>query len=159
MDDVRPAQWTAYFTTGVPPEAVTDFLLALDARPDPVYRSTGPRAVFEVLAVRGWVRDTYEPGIVYDPLHTASMALTTALPEPFQDGGPLALALTTDPTGWLAFCEPPIGRGPLWAAGFSAGTPHDLVAAFAGSLSSPVPVLRHTLPTPSEGQLSLRPVD
>ncbi len=150
------AQWTAYFTTGVPPEAVADFLLALDARPDPAYGYTGPNVVFEALAGRGWVRDIDDPGVVCDPQLAASMALT-ALPEHLQDGDPLALASVAEPTGWLAWCEPRIGRGFLWAVGFSASTPHDLVAAFASSLASPDPVLRHTLPNASEGQLSLRP--
>ncbi|MFH9821645.1 DUF317 domain-containing protein [Streptomyces bobili] len=64
---------------------------------------------------------------------------------------------STSRTGWLAWCEPRIGRGFLWSVGFSASTPHDFVAAFTSSLASPDPVLRHILPGASEGQLSLRP--
>lgn len=150
------AQWTAYFTTGVPPEVVADFLLALDARPDPAYGYTSPYAVFEALAGRGWVRDIDDPGVVSSPLLAASMALAP-LPEHLQDGDPFVLAPEEQPIGWLAWCEPRIGWDFLWTVGFSASTPHDLVAAFAASLTSPDPVLRHTLPQVSEGQLSLRP--
>ena len=150
------AAWTAYFTTGVPPEAVVDFLLALEARPDPAHGYAGPHVVFETLAGRGWVSDIDDPAAVCDPQLAAGMALT-ALPEDLQDGDPLCLDLTAASTGWLAWCEPRIGRGFLWAVAFSASTPHDLVAAFAASLASPDPVLRHSLPVDSEGQLSLRP--
>ncbi|MFB9603327.1 DUF317 domain-containing protein [Streptomyces roseofulvus] len=150
------AEWTAYFTTGVPPEAVADFLLALEACPDPAHGYAGPHVVFESLAERGWVRDIDNPAAFSDPQLAAGMALSL-LPEYLQDGNPLCLDPTAEQTGWLAWCEPRIGRGYLWATGFSASTPHDLVAAFAASLASPDPVLRHTLPGDSEGQLSLRP--
>ncbi|MFD3332172.1 DUF317 domain-containing protein [Streptomyces sp. NPDC058700] len=150
------AEWTAYFTTGVPPEAVADFLLALEARPDPAHGYAGPHVVFETLADRSWVRDIDDPAAVSDPQLAAGMALTV-LPEDIQDGDPLCLDPAAEPTGWLAWCEPRIGRGFLWAVAFSASTPHDLVAVFAASLASPEPVLRHILPGASEGQLSLRP--
>ncbi|MBF6051248.1 DUF317 domain-containing protein [Streptomyces eurocidicus] len=46
----------------------------------------------------------------------------------------------------------------LWCATFSAGAPHDLVAAFASSLASSAPVLRRTLPESTEGQLTVTPI-
>ncbi|UUS33982.1 MULTISPECIES: DUF317 domain-containing protein [Streptomyces] len=151
------AEWTAYFSTGVPPEAVADFLLALECRPDPAYGFAGPNMVFDALAEHGWVRDIDNRAVVSDPRLTAGMALNVLPVDGIQDGDPLALDPVVDPTGWQAWCEPRIGGGFLWAAVFSASTPHDLVAAFAGSLASADPVLRHTLPQGSEGQLLVRP--
>lgn len=85
------------------------------------------------------------------------MALTALPDEGIQDGDPLALDPEAEAAGWQAWCEPRMGGGLLWAAMFSASTPHDLVAAFAASLASPAPVLRHTLPESSEGQLTVQP--
>ncbi|MEU8543163.1 DUF317 domain-containing protein [Streptomyces sp. NPDC048717] len=152
-DEAGLAQWTAYFSTGVPPETVADFLFALEARPDPAHGYAGPPLVFETLAERGWTRDIDDPTVVCDPRLAAGMALGALPKDGIQDGDVLA----TEPSGWQAWCEPRIGAGYLWTAVFSASTPHDLVAAFAASLASPEPVLRHTLPDSSQGQLFMRP--
>ncbi|WP_234386270.1 DUF317 domain-containing protein [Streptomyces sp. ERV7] len=150
--------WTAYFTTGIPPEALTDFLLALDERPDLAHGYAGPQIVLDTLAARGWLRDIDIPDMVSDADLSTSFALAP-LPGPgdgIQDGDPYVLGPGADVTGWQVWSEPRIGETYLWAATFSASTPHDLVAAFADSLASPLPVLRHTLPDGSEGRLTLR---
>ncbi|MGW0211493.1 DUF317 domain-containing protein [Streptomyces sp. NPDC003233] len=50
-----------------------------------------------------------------------------------------------------------MGAGYLWCADFSAGVPHDLVAAFAAALASPYPVPRRTLPKLAMGRLTVVP--
>ncbi|MFJ9789376.1 DUF317 domain-containing protein [Streptomyces globosus] len=149
--------WNAYFSAGTPPEAVTDFLLVLEDHPDPAHGYAGPQAVLDALAGGGWVRDIDTPTAMSDPRLAASMAFTTLPDEGIQDGDPLVLDPGAEAAGWQAWCEPRMGAGLLWAAMFSASTPHDLVAAFAASLASPAPVLRHTLPESSEGQLTVQP--
>lgn len=151
-------QWTAYFSTGVPPEAVVDFLFAVEAHPDPAHGYTGPDVVLDALVEHGWLRDIDTPGaMVSDPQLAASVALTILPEDGIQDGDPFGLDPTREPTGWLAWCEPRMGDAPLWTVTFSASTPHDLVAAFARSLASPAPVLRHTLPHASASRLTARP--
>ncbi len=150
-------QWNAYFSAGTPPEAVTDFLLALEDRPDPAHGYTGPQAVLDALAGGGWVCDIDTPTAMSDPRLAAGMVLTTLPDDGIQDGEPLVLDPEAEAAGWQAWCEPRMGAGLLWAAMFSASTPHDLVAVFAASLTSPAPVLRHTLPQNSEGQLTVQP--
>ncbi|MFG2294696.1 DUF317 domain-containing protein [Streptomyces sp. NPDC048603] len=150
-------QWNAYFSAGTPHEAVTDFLLALEDRPDPAHGYAGPQAVLDALAGGGWLRDVDTPTAMSDPRLAATIAFTTLPDEGIQDGDPLVLDAEVEAPGWQAWCEPRMGAGLLWAAMFSASTPHDLVAAFAGSLASPAPVLRHTLPESSEGQLTVQP--
>jgi hypothetical protein len=46
-------EWNAYFTTGVPHEAVTDLLVALNARDMPDADVMGPEAVLTALTARG----------------------------------------------------------------------------------------------------------
>ncbi|MFD9793301.1 DUF317 domain-containing protein [Streptomyces sp. NPDC059070] len=152
------AQWTAYFTPGIPPEALTDFLLALHVRPDRAYGYAGPHVVLDTLADRGWVRDIDIPFVIGDPLLATSFALTLLPEDGIQDGDPHTLDHEAEATGWQAWCQPDLSEGYLWAATFSASTPHDLVAAFADSLASPWPVLRHTLPDSTADRLTLRTV-
>jgi hypothetical protein len=60
-----------------------------------------------------------------------------------------------DQVGWQAWAEPVFGAPYLWCASFSASVPHELVAVFASSLASPVPVPRRTLPASAEGRLTV----
>jgi hypothetical protein len=65
----------------------------------------------------------------------------------------------TDPrpdlVGWQAWADPVPGAPYLWCASFSASVPHGLVAVFASSLASPVPVPRRTVPESAEGRLTV----
>lgn len=45
----------------------------------------------------------------------------------------------------------------VWAASFGASVPHDLVAAFAASLSSTAPVLRRVRPESTRDRLLRAP--
>ncbi|MCB5905894.1 DUF317 domain-containing protein [Streptomyces pinistramenti] len=142
----------AYFTGGVPHEALSDFLLALDARPEPASGFDGPDSVLAALAGQGWVLDIDAPDTAAaDPGFTSSFTLCW-LPALIQDGEP-----SLEPVGWQTWAQPVLGAPYLWCAAFSASVPHDLVAAFASSLSSPVPVLRRVLPESAEGRLTLTP--
>nr|WP_317453810.1 DUF317 domain-containing protein [Streptomyces sp. CBMA152] len=57
--------------------------------------------------------------------------------------------------GWQAWAEPVFGAPYQWCASFSASVPHALVAAFASSLASTVPVSRRTLPECAGGRLRI----
>lgn len=62
-----------------------------------------------------------------------------------QDSDPRVLLADYDEAGlggWQAWAEPALGAPWLWAASFAAGVPHDLVAAFAASLSSSAAMLQ-----------------
>ncbi|MCM2392047.1 DUF317 domain-containing protein [Streptomyces albipurpureus] len=144
-------EWNAYFTGGTPPEAIVDFLLALDARAEPHAPLGGPEVVLEALTRQGWFRDIDRPqSAANDPGFTASFSLE-AVPEHVFDADP-----RPDRPGWQAWAEPVLGN-PLWCATFSASVPHDLVAVFATSLASPFPVRRQRLPEGTEGHLTLLP--
>ncbi|WMX47041.1 DUF317 domain-containing protein [Streptomyces roseicoloratus] len=56
-------EWNAYFTVGVPHEALTDLLLALDARTVPAFSFDGPEIVLAAVCAQGWVRDIDRPHI------------------------------------------------------------------------------------------------
>ncbi|MCC3775864.1 DUF317 domain-containing protein [Streptomyces sp. UNOB3_S3] len=145
-------EWNAYFTTGTPHEALADFLLALDARAEPDTCFDGPETVLAALTAQGWIRDIDRPTTTAtDPSFTSSVSLEP-LPDLVHDADP-----RPDLAGWQAWAEPALGEPYLWCATFSASVPHDLVAAFASSLASPAPVLRHTLPEGAEGQLTVIP--
>ncbi|MDX3350433.1 DUF317 domain-containing protein [Streptomyces sp. ME02-6979A] len=143
------ASWSSYFTTDVPGEAVTDFLVALDARDEPAVPLDGPELVIDTVTAHGWLRDIDQP-------HTAAMAPTFTsyislgeVPPLIQDADPRVLTTETDqvgPPGWQAWAEPGLGAPTLWVASFGSSVPHDLVAAFAGTVSSTAPVLRRVLP-------------
>ncbi|MFD3561906.1 DUF317 domain-containing protein [Streptomyces sp. NPDC058686] len=144
------AEWNAYFTAGVPHEALTDFLLALDARMAPNEGFDGPGVVLEELGTRGWFRDADRPhAAAFDPGFSASVSLEL-LPPLVQDADPRPGLM-----GWQAWAELGLGDPYLWCASFSASVPHDLVAVFASSLASPGPVPRHTLPAGTEDRLRI----
>jgi len=143
-------EWNAYFTPGVPYEALADLLVAIDAREEPDADLAGPETVLAALTAQGWIRDVDRPRTTAtDPAFTASVSLEP-LPPLIQDADP-----RPDLMGWQAWAEPVLGAPYLWCASFSASVPHDLVAAFASSLASPVPVPRRTVPKSAEGRLTV----
>ncbi|MFG3364257.1 DUF317 domain-containing protein [Streptomyces sp. NPDC048156] len=143
-------EWNAYFTIGVPYEALTDFLLALDARSAPHKGFDGPDVVLAELGARGWFRDADRPHTTaFDPGFAASISLEL-LPPLVQDADP-----RPDQLGWQAWAELGLGDPYLWCASFSASVPHDLVAVFAASVAAPGPVPRHTLPAGTEDRLRI----
>lgn len=143
-------EWNAYFTTGVPYEALADFLVALDAREAPDAGFANAESVLAALNARGWPRDMDRPRTTAtDPGFSASVSLEM-LPPLIQDADP-----RDDLLGWQAWAEPVLGSPYLWCASFSASVPHDLVAAFASSLASPIPVPRRTLPESTQERLTV----
>lgn len=143
-------EWNAYFTTGVPYEALSDLLTALDDRAIPDSAITGPDVVLTALTARGWIRDVDRPRTTAtDPGFSSSVSLEI-VPPLIQDADPRPELL-----GWQAWAEPVLGAPYLWCASFSASVPHDLVAAFAASLASPAPVPRRRLPKSAEGRLTI----
>lgn len=143
-------EWNAYFTTGVPHEALADLLVALDAREAPDTGFDGPQAVMAALVSQGWIQDVDRPATAAtDPGFASSVSLEE-LPKLIQDADP-----RPDLMGWQAWAEPVLGAPYLWCASFSASVPHDLVAAFAASLASPVPVPRRTLPEGAQERLTV----
>ena len=156
------AQWSAYFTRDVPGEVLADFLVALDASDQPAVPLGGPELVVDAVAAHGWLRDIDQPGArAMDP-NFASHIRLGEVPPLIQDADPLALVAEADEAvlaGWQAWAEPVFGAGYLWAASFGASVPHDLVAAFADSLSSTAPVLRRVLPESTQDRLLRAPAD
>jgi hypothetical protein len=144
------AEWNAYFTTGVPYEALADLLTALDAREAPHVSFDGPETVINALSAQGWIRDVDRPRTTAtDPGLSSSVSLEM-LPPLIEDADP-----RPDLVGWQAWAEPVLGASYLWCASFSASVPNDLVAVFASSLASPVPVPRRTVPKSAEGRLTV----
>lgn len=154
------AAWSAYFTPGVPGEAVADLLAALGDRDQLAVPLGGPELVLDAVTSNGWLRDIDQPhAMATDPMFTTCVSLGQ-VPPLIQDGDPRALTLAADeagPAGWQVWAEPVLGAPCLWAASFSAGVPQDLVAAFAASLSSTAPVLRRVLPESTRDRLLLAP--
>ncbi|MEU6230851.1 DUF317 domain-containing protein [Streptomyces sp. NPDC047042] len=154
------ARWSAYFTPDVPGEVVVDFLFALDAYEQPAEPFAAPEVVLDAVTGHGWLRDIDQPGAgAMDPTFTSHLTLGE-VPSLIQDADPRALALGVDEAGaagWQAWAEPVFGAPCLWAASFSGSVPHDLVAAFASSLSSTVPVLRRVLPESTRDRLLRAP--
>ncbi|MEU9982619.1 DUF317 domain-containing protein [Streptomyces sp. NPDC050856] len=154
------AQWSAYFTPEVPAEVLADFLVALDARTQPARSLGGPELVLDAVTVHGWLRDVDQPGTgAIDPTFASHIRLGE-VPPLIQDAEPLALVAQADEAvlaGWQAWAEPVLGAGYLWAASFGASVPHDLVATFAGSLSSSAPVVRRMLPESTRDRLLRAP--
>ncbi|WP_405872815.1 DUF317 domain-containing protein [Streptomyces zaomyceticus] len=143
-------EWKAYFTAGVPHEALTDFLRALDVRPDPAASFDGPETVLAAVCAQGWARDIDRP-------HSAAVAPGLSAGISLEEVPPLVRDADPRPGqfGWQAWAEPVVGGPYLWCASFSAGVPHDLVAIFAAALASPHPVPRSTLPAGAEGRLTV----
>ncbi|MEV6007304.1 DUF317 domain-containing protein [Streptomyces sp. NPDC051976] len=150
------AQWSSYFTRDVPGEAVVDFLVALDASDQPAVPLAGAELVLDAVAAHGWFRDIDQPQVAAtDPTFTSHISLGE-VPPLIQDSDSRALSSEADEaglTGWQAWAEPALGAPCLWAASFAASAPHDLVAAFAASLSSTAPVLRRVLPEATRERL------
>ncbi|WP_328936204.1 MULTISPECIES: DUF317 domain-containing protein [unclassified Streptomyces] len=160
-DTISPlAQWSAYFTPDVPGEAIVDFLFALDARDAPAEQFAGPGPVLDAVTAHGWLRDIDRPDTgAMDPTLTSHLTLGE-VPALIQDADLRLLALGVDeagPVGWQAWAEPVFGAPCLWVASFSGSVPHDLVAAFASSLSSTTPVLRRVLPASTRDRLLRAP--
>lgn len=150
--DSAVREWNAYFTVGTTYEALADFLLALDARPEPAVGFDTTEAVLAALSGRGWVRDIDHPATAAsDPAFTAGFSWCL-LPPLIEDA-----ALENTPFGWQARAEPVLGAPYLWCAAFSSSTPHHLVAAFASSLASPAPVPRRLLPEGTADHLTFTP--
>ncbi|MFF8021366.1 DUF317 domain-containing protein [Streptomyces sp. NPDC007896] len=142
--------WNAYFTTGVPCEALAELLLAIDSHATPDNGFAEPETVLNALSARGWLRDVDRPRTTAtDPGFSCNVSLEM-MPPLVQDADP-----SPDLMGWQAWAEPVLGAPYLWCASFSASVPHDLVAAFAASLASTAPVPRRTLPKSAEGRLSV----
>ncbi|MFF8918948.1 DUF317 domain-containing protein [Streptomyces sp. NPDC015032] len=154
------AAWSAYFTPNVPGEVLVDFLVALDARDQPAVPLAGPELVLDAVAVHGWLRDIDQPqAAATDPTFTSRLRLGE-VPHLIQDADPRVLITEADeagPAGWQAWAEPALGAPCLWAVSFGASAPHDLVAAFAASLSSTAPVLRRVLPEATQERLLRAP--
>ncbi|WP_128375304.1 DUF317 domain-containing protein [Streptomyces cavernae] len=144
------AEWNAYFTTGIPYEALADLHMALDAREAPDVAFKEPETVLDALSARGWIRDVDRPHTTATDPGFSSCVSLEMLPPLIEDADP-----RPDLVGWQAWAEPVPGAPYLWCASFSASVPHDLVAAFASSLASPVPVPRHTVPEIAEGRLTI----
>ncbi|MFG2312062.1 DUF317 domain-containing protein [Streptomyces sp. NPDC048566] len=146
--DSAMTEWNAYFTTGIPYEALADLLMAIDTREAPDIGFERPEAVLNALGAQGWVRDVDCPHTTaMDPGFSTTVSLGLQ-PPLVQDAHP-----RPDLMGWQAWAEPVLGAPYLWCASFSAGVPHDLVAAFASALASPALVSRRTLPKDAEGRL------
>ncbi|MGY1499644.1 DUF317 domain-containing protein [Streptomyces sp. QTS52] len=143
-------EWNAYFTTGIPYEALADLLLAIDAREAPDTGFDGPETVINALSAWGWIRDVDRPRTTATDPGLSSTASLETLPPLIEDADP-----RPDLVGWQAWAEPVIGASYLWCASFSASVPNDLVAVFASSLASPVPVPRRTVPKNAEGRLTV----
>lgn len=142
--------WNAYFTAGVPYEALADLIVALDAREVPDAGSEGAETVLNAVGAQSWIRDVDCPHTTaMDPGFSATVSLGLQ-PPLVQDADP-----HPDLMGWQAWAEPVLGAPYLWCASFSASVPHDVVAAFACSLASPVPVPRRTVPKSAEGRLNV----
>ncbi|PRH80026.1 hypothetical protein C6N75_06375 [Streptomyces solincola] len=154
------AQWSAYFTPEVPGEVLADFLAALDARDQPALSLGGSELVLDAVTAHGWLRDVDQPGAgAVDPTFASHIRLGE-VPPLIQDADPRALVAEADEAvlaGWQAWAEPVLGAGYLWAASFGPSVPHDLVAAFADSLSSSAPVLRRVLPESTRDRLLCAP--
>ncbi|GGX24356.1 DUF317 domain-containing protein [Streptomyces noursei] len=148
--DSAMTEWNAYFTAGVPHEALADLLLALDTREAPDTGFASAESVLTALSARGWLRDMDRPRTTAtDPGFSGHVSLEM-LPPLIHDADP-----RDDLLGWQAWAEPVLGAPYLWCASFSASVPHDLVAAFASSLASPVPVPRRTLPKIAQERLTV----
>ncbi|MHA4818956.1 SPDY domain-containing protein [Streptomyces aculeolatus] len=154
------AAWSAYFTTGVPGEAVADLLAALDAHTQPAAPLVRPELVVDAVTAHGWLRDADQSAGATDPTVISHVSLGE-VPPLIQDADPRTLTGEPDepgPHGWQAWAQLAPDAPYLRAASFSASVPNDLVAAFAASLSSTVSVLRRVVPGASRERLQWRPV-
>ncbi|MFF4250548.1 DUF317 domain-containing protein [Streptomyces sp. NPDC001663] len=150
-DPFRPATWTATLDASTPVELVRDLyaeVLALCEadrrgernllRPDDVR----PQDVYLPLLTAGWQHTVKTDGVQYfrspdgyGVLQHAYVHKNVAAPR------------------WSAWGGPP--DHPLWKATFSSAVPASLVAAFASSLASPVPLARAVWNIPADTRLHL----
>ncbi|MFD4632270.1 hypothetical protein ACFVYR_13940 [Streptomyces sp. NPDC058284] len=97
-------EWNAYFTAGVPHEAVADLLIAIDAHEAPDVGFEGPERVLTALGAQGWLRDVDRPRTTAtDPGFSCTVSLEL-LPPLVQDADP-----RPDLVGWQAWAEPVLG--------------------------------------------------
>ncbi|MER5442590.1 DUF317 domain-containing protein, partial [Streptomyces sp. NPDC002790] len=90
-------EWNAYFTAGIPHEALTDFLLALDASETPDAGLENAESVLAALNARGWLRDMDRPRTTAsDPGFSTNVSLEM-LPPLIHDADP-----RDDLLGWQA---------------------------------------------------------
>jgi hypothetical protein len=143
-------EWNAYFTTGVPYEALADLLVALDAREALDTDFGRAETVLNALSVQGWFRDVDRPHTTATDPGLSGCVSLEPMPPLIQDADP-----RLDLSGWQAWAEPVLGAPYLWCASFSASVPNGLVAAFASSLASPIPVPRHSVPKSAEERLTV----
>ncbi|CQR61808.1 Conserved Hypothetical Protein [Streptomyces leeuwenhoekii] len=139
---------------------MADFLVALDARDQPAVPLADPELILGAVTGHGWLRDIDQPqAAATDPTFTSHVSMGE-VPPLIQDADLRALTTGADeagPSGWQAWAEPALGAPCLWAASFSSSVPHDLVAAFAASISSTAPVLRRVLPESTQDRLLRAP--
>ena len=143
-------EWNAYFTTGVPYEALADLLAAIDAREAPDTDFGGAETVLNALSAQGWLRDVDRPHTTATDPGLSGCVSLELMPPLIQDADP-----RPDLVGWQAWAEPVLGAPYLWCASFSASVPNGLVAAFTSSLASRVPVPRRIVPKSAEGRLTV----
>ncbi|MEH0628556.1 DUF317 domain-containing protein [Streptomyces stelliscabiei] len=150
-DPFRPATWTATLDASTPVELVRDFyaeVLALceaDARgerdllrPDDIR----PQDVYLPLLAAGWRHTVKTDGTQY----FRSSDRYGVLEHAYVRKNPAAPV-------WSAWGGPPDST--LWKATFSSAVPASLVAAFASSLASTVPLARAVWSVPAEARLHL----
>ncbi|MEV6542454.1 DUF317 domain-containing protein [Streptomyces sp. NPDC051665] len=143
-------EWNAYFTTGVPYEALADLLVAIDDCEATDTDFGGTETVLNALSAQGWLRDVDRPHTTATDPGLSGCVSLELMPPLIQDADP-----RPDLSGWQAWAEPVLGAPYLWCASFSASVPNGLVAAFTSSLASPVPVARHSVPKSAEGRLTV----
>jgi len=143
-------EWNAYFTTGVPYEALADLLVAIDADEATDTDFGGAETVLNALSAQGWLRDVDRPHTTATDPGLSDCVSLELMPPLIQDADP-----RPDLSGWQAWAEPVLGTPYLWCASFSASVPNGLVAGFTSSLASPVPVPRHSVPKSAEGRLTV----
>ncbi|MEU6988010.1 DUF317 domain-containing protein [Streptomyces sp. NPDC046324] len=99
--DSAVPEWNAYFTAGLPHEALVDFLFALDSRAEPTACFDRPETVLGAACAQGWIRDIDRPRTtVLDPRLVAGISLED-VPVLVQDSDPRSGLL-----GWQTWAEP-----------------------------------------------------
>jgi hypothetical protein len=146
----KPLAWTAAFTPSTPPEITADFARALahDDPPDtgdtPHYLKTPSQldAARQPLADARWIRDI-------GATDTAWYAPT--------DQAVLVGPATRQPDGrnWLAAVREATSLDVLWLAVLTPTTPDSLITALCLAITDPEPVLRHHLPAPNLGPVTV----
>ncbi|MBT2401130.1 DUF317 domain-containing protein, partial [Streptomyces sp. ISL-100] len=94
-------EWNAYFTAGVPHEALTDLLVAIEIRAARDSGGEGPETVLNALSGRGWIRDVDRPRSTASAPGFSGTISLEVLPPLVQDADP-----RPDLVGWQAWAEP-----------------------------------------------------